>query len=81
MLGAEDILAADSNPYLTGIMERIMAAKKWEYRRMNGTDSNWNQYFNDMGREGWELVTILTEESEFSDKPFLWGYFKREIDR
>ena len=58
-----------------------MAAKKWEYRRLFGAYDNWKEHFNEFGREGWELITILAfDPTDNSDTNF-WGYFKREIDR
>ncbi len=44
---------------------------KWEYR-MAGWDWDWLE----LGREGWELVTVVKE----NQPGMITGYFKRPLD-
>jgi len=45
--------------------------ERWEYRSINNSGST--EGFNDLGREGWELVTVTGSNSVYR------FYFKRRL--
>jgi hypothetical protein len=60
-------------------LERPMAAKRWEYKCRIELEYEAIEEWNKLGREGWELVTIVTGE-KIGGWWALQGYFKREIE-
>ena len=57
--------------------------KRWEYKRIACPAFDWEGQFNEAGLNGWELVSVFSEElsNEETNSPVhrVVGYFKRDL--
>ena len=57
--------------------------KRWQYKRIVSNVVGWDIDFNDAGIDGWELVSVFSEElsNEETNSPVhrVVGYFKRDL--
>lgn len=60
----------------------MVEQKRWEYKRIACAAYKWEHQFNEAGLNGWELVSVSSEElsDEEINSPShrVVGYFKRE---